>query len=157
VKVHDAMKTGVQIASPDQSIAEAAKMMARIDAGVLPIGENDRLVGMITDRDIAVRAIAAGKGPDTLVRDVMSKDVCYCYEDQDLDEVAENMADVKVRRMPVVNRDKRLVGMLSLGDIARSDGHDGTSAMALSGISEPGGEHSQSAGDGASAFTRSLR
>jgi CBS domain-containing protein len=154
VRVHDAMKTGVQIASPDQSIAEAAKMMARIDAGVLPVGENDRLVGMITDRDIAIRGVAMDKAPDTLVRDVMSKEVCYCYEDQDIDEVAENMADLKVRRMPVLNRDKRLIGMLSLGDIARSDGHDGTTAMALSGISEPGGEHSQTGGD--SSLTRTL-
>jgi CBS domain-containing protein len=114
-----------------------------IDAGALPVGENDRLVGMITDRDITVRAVGAGKGPDTPIREVMSKDVRYCFEDDELDEVAENMADIKVRRLPVLNRDKRLVGILSLGDIALTEGA-GSAGSALCGISEPGGEHSQS-------------
>jgi CBS domain-containing protein len=155
MRVHEVMNTGVQIANPDQSIREAAGMMARIDAGVLPVGENDRLVGMITDRDIAVRGVAAGLGPDARVRDVMSTDICYCYDDQDLGEVASNMADIKVRRLPVLNRNKRLVGIVSLGDIALSDGHDQASAMALSGISEPGGEHSQSE-DGGAAPAKAL-
>lgn len=110
-------------------------MMAEIDAGVLPVGENDRLVGMITDRDIAVRAVAAGKPPDTPIRDVMSSDVCYCFDDQEISDVAANMADIKVRRLPVVNRDKRLVGILSLGDIAQADNQDQPAVEALSGIS----------------------
>ena len=120
--VSEAMSTDVRIANPNQSIRDAAAIMARIDAGALPVGENDRLVGMITDRDIAVRAVAAGKGADTPVRDVMSEDVKYCFEDEDMDQVAQNMADIKVRRLPVLNRNKRLVGIVSLGDLALTDG-----------------------------------
>src|SRR5262245_14948798 len=119
--IREAMTQDVKIARPDQSIREAAQVMASIDAGALPVGENDRLVGMITDRDIAVRAVAEGKGPNTPVRDIMSLDICYCFDDQELDEVAASMGDVKVRRLPVVNRDKRLVGIVSLGDIALAD------------------------------------
>jgi len=99
---------------------------------------------MITDRDIAIRAIAAGKGPKTLVRDVMSAEVLYCFEDQELDEVARNLSDVKVRRLPVMNREKRLVVNLELGDIARKANGTDPAADALKAISEPGGEHSQS-------------
>jgi CBS domain-containing protein len=144
VKIHEAMTRDVHIANPGQSIQEAAAIMRRIDAGVLPVGENDRLVGMITDRDIAVRAVGEAKGPDTLIREVMSPEICYCFEDQELDEVAANMADVKVRRLPVVNRGKRLVGIVSLGDIALSDDPNGAANAVLCGVSEPGGQHSQS-------------
>ena len=146
MQVNEAMSSDVKIASPDQSIRDAAKMMAELDAGVLPVGENDKLVGMITDRDIAVRAVAAGKPPTTKVREVMSSEVKYCFEDDDLDDVAENMADIKVRRLPLLNREKRLVGIVSLGDIALFDGA-GSAGSALCVISEPGGDHSQS-GDG---------
>src|SRR5947209_2721802 len=107
MKVCDAMSREVQVASLTQSIRDAARSMAKIDAGVLPVGENDKLVGVITDRDIAIRAVAEGKAPTTKVRDVLSPEVLYCYDDQDVEEVAQNMADVKVRRMPVVNREKR--------------------------------------------------
>jgi len=144
MKVCDAMSRDVQIASPKQSIREAARIMAKIDAGALPVGENDRLIGVITDRDIAVRAVAEGKAPTTKIRDVMSDEVLYCFEDQDLEEIAQNMAEMKIRRLPVVNRDKRLVGIISLGDLARSEDPD-TTGHAVSEISEPGGEHSQTA------------
>jgi CBS domain-containing protein len=143
MQVSEVMSNEVNIASPDHSIRDAARMMADIDVGVLPVGENDRLVGMITDRDIAVRAVAAGKGPDTPVREVMSTDVKYCFEDDDLDEVAHNMADIKLRRLPVLNGKKRLVGIISIADIALAEGPD-PAGHALCGISEPGGEHSQS-------------
>lgn len=149
MRVSDAMTTAVRIASPQQTICEAAKMMAEIDSGVLPVAEGDRLVGMLTDRDIAIRAVAAGKDPQTPVREVMSKEVMYCFADQDLDDVVQNMADAKVRRMPVLNREKRMVGILSLGDVALVDDPDVT-GEALSEISEPGGKHSQRLGrDGA--------
>jgi CBS domain-containing protein len=147
MRVSEAMTRDVRIASPGETIRQAARMMAEIDAGVVPVGENDRLVGMITDRDIAVRAVADGKSPDTPIREIMSSDVCYCFDDQEISDVAANMADVKVRRLPVVNRDKRLVGILSLGDIAQAN-QSKPAAEALGGISEPGGEHSQS-GDAA--------
>jgi CBS domain-containing protein len=147
MQVNEAMSTDVRIANPNQPIREAARMMAQIDAGILPVGENDRLVGMITDRDIAIRAVGAGKGPDTPVREVMSRDVKYCYEDDELFEVAQNMADIKVRRLPVLDHDKRLVGIVSLADIALTDGA-GDAGSALCGISEPGGEHSQASDSG---------
>ena len=127
-----------------QTIRDVARLMAEIDAGVLPVGENDRLVGMITDRDIALRAVAKGLGPDTLVREVMSKEqVLYCFEDDDVDDVAKNMGDNQVRRLPVVNRDKRLVGIVSIGDLAVKEKK--AAAKAVSGVSKPGGAHSQSA------------
>lgn len=142
--VSEAMSRDVRVAWPDQTIQEAASIMADIDAGVMPVGDHDRLVGMLTDRDIAIRAVARGKGPDAKVRDVMSSEVKYCFEDEDADEVCRNLADQKIRRIPVVNRDKRLVGILSLGDLARSGPEDSVGA-ALSAISSPGGAHSQSA------------
>jgi CBS domain-containing protein len=142
MRVRDAMSSNVKIANPDQSIRDAARMMAEIDSGVLPVGDNDRLVGMITDRDIAIRAVAAGKPPTTPVRDVMSSEVKFCFEDEDLRHVAENMGDIKVRRLPVLNREKRLIGIVSLGDIAVTAGAS-QAGNALCGISEPGGEHSQ--------------
>jgi CBS domain-containing protein len=142
--VSEIMSSDVKIVSPQQSIRDAAKMMAQIDAGILPVGENDRLVGMITDRDIAVRAVAAGKSPNTPIADVMSHEVKYCFESDDVDEVAANMADIKVRRLPVLDQQKRLVGIVSLGDIATCEEAESASE-ALSDISRPGGEHSQTA------------
>jgi CBS domain-containing protein len=143
MKVREAMTGDVCIANPEQSIREAACLMAEIDAGSLPVGENDRLVGMITDRDIAVRAVAVGQSPETKIRDVMSKEVLYCFEDEDLDDVARNMSNVKVRRLPVLNRDKRLVGILSVGDLALNEDAK-TAGKTIAHISEHGGAHSQS-------------
>ena len=137
------MTRDVWVASPDQIIQEVARVMLDLDLGVLPVGENDRLAGMITDRDIAMRGAAEGRAPDIPVREVMPPDVRYCFEDEDLDTVARNRADQQVRRVPVVNRDKRLVGILFLGDMAIMQ-DTRTAAAALGGISEPGGEHSQS-------------
>jgi len=155
MQVSEVMSGEVQIADPNQPIRDAARLMAEIDAGVLPVGENDKLVGMITDRDIAIRAVAADKGPATPIREVMSKDVKYCFEDDDLDDIAQNMADIKVRRLPVLNHEKRLVGILSLGDIALTEGPGPSNAgSALCGISEPGGEHSQSLDGGRRAARR---
>jgi len=136
------MTRDVRIANPGQSIRDVAKIMGEIDAGSMPVGENDRLVGMITDRDIAIRAIAKGKGPDTPVRDVMSKDVKYCYEDEDLEHVARNMGDIQVRRLPVVSRDKRLVGIVSLGDVAQNEDSE-TTGETTAGVSQRGGQHRQ--------------
>ena len=143
MKVREAMTKDVRLASPDQTIREAAQAMLDIDAGVLPVGENDKLLGMITDRDIAVRGVATGKGPDASVRDVMTSEVKYCFDDQEVEEVTRNMGDLQVRRLPVVNREKRLVGILSLGDIAKTGRQD--TDKALSDISKPGGAHSQKA------------
>jgi CBS domain-containing protein len=142
MRVSEAMTREVRVVSPGQSIREVAKMMEEIDAGSMPVGDNDRLVGMITDRDIAIRAVALGKGPDTPVREVMSDTkVLYCYEDEDLSHVAQNMAQEQVRRLPVVNREKRLVGIVSLGDLAQNEGR--AAGKAVKGVSKRGGAHSQ--------------
>jgi CBS domain-containing protein len=145
MKVSDCMTRDVRLAAPDQSLREAAALMAELDVGVLPVGENERLVGMITDRDIAVRGVACGRGPDSTVREVMTDNVKYCFADQSLEEVSRNMGDIQVRRLPVVDREKRLVGIISLSDIANGEGAVDEAGEALRDISQPGGEHSQSA------------
>ncbi len=144
MNVNACMSTDVRVASPDETIREAARTMKEIDAGLLPVGENERLVGIITDRDIAIRAVAEGKDPNTNVRDVMSREVLYCYDDERLDDVARQMRELQIRRMPVLNRDKRLVGIISIGDLALTDEEGaGRAANALEGLSTPGGLHSQ--------------
>jgi CBS domain-containing protein len=142
MNVHDCMTPDVRLASPQDTIQAAALMMKEADAGAIPVGDSDRLVGMITDRDIAMRAIAEGRGADTPVREVMTDKIEYVFEDDDLAAASAKMSQLKVRRLAVLNRDKRLVGMVSLGDIAKSDsGRHG--AEALSEVSAPGGPHMQ--------------
>ena len=136
------MTRNVTLCSPGDSISNAARAMTDCNAGLLPVGEGDRLIGMITDRDIAIRAVAKRLSPDTPVRDVMSSEVLYCYEDEQVDAVARNMADQQIRRLPVVSREKRLVGIISLGDIARQ-GTPRMTGATLSSISKPGGVHDQ--------------
>lgn len=143
MRVAEAMTRDVQLAAPDQNIIDAAKMMADCDCGVLPVSENDRLVGMITDRDIVVRALAQGKSGDTPIREVMSTEVKYCFEDDDIDDVARNMGDIQIRRLPVVDQNKRLTGIVSLGDIAHTQ-QTQAAADALTGISEQSSEHTSS-------------
>jgi CBS domain-containing protein len=118
-------------------------MMAECDAGALPVGENDRLVGVITDRDIAIRAVGEHKSPDTPVRDVMTPQVLYCFEDETIEHVAENMGEQQVRRLPVLTREKRLVGIVSIADLSRK-AKANTAGKTVAAISQPGGEHSQS-------------
>ncbi|HKU16814.1 MAG TPA: CBS domain-containing protein [Steroidobacteraceae bacterium] len=144
MKVREAMTRDVRLVKPDQPISEAARLMGELDIGALPVEENDRLVGMITDRDIAVRAVGAGRGPDTPVSEVMSREIKYCYEDQSIDEVTQNMGELRIRRLPVLTRDKRLIGILSLGDLAIDESARDEAGEALGGISRPGGQHSQS-------------
>jgi len=143
MKVSEVMSRKVEITSPEDSIQRAAQLMARLDAGVLPVGKDDRLVGMITDRDIAIRGVGEGRNPtDTPVNEVMTREVKYCFEDDDVSKVAESMAELQVRRLPVLNRDKRLTGIISLGDIAR-DHEPGQAGSALHHISRKGGQHTQ--------------
>ncbi len=144
IKVSQCMTRDVRVISPDQTLREAAHIMAEIDAGSLPVREGDRLVGVITDRDITIRAVAQGKGPDTPVRQVMSTEVKYSFEDEDVEDVTRNMGEIQVRRLPVVSREKRLVGIVSLGDLARGPGGADSVGEALGGISRAGGQHSQS-------------
>jgi len=142
MKVSKIMTRDVTLLNPNQTICVAASLMAEIDAGALPVGENDRLVGMITDRDIVIRAVAQGKSADTKVAEVMSKEVLYCFDTDEIDDVTRNMGKARVRRLPVVNRDKRLVGIVSLGDVARND--DATNiGQTVTRVSTPGGKHDQ--------------
>lgn len=119
MNIQEVMTRDVTVVGPDTRIAEIARQMRDHDIGSIPVADNDRLVGMVTDRDIVIRALPDGKDPESMTaREVMSERVLYCFADQDVDEVLDNMADVHVRRLPVVDRDKNLVGIVSLGDLA---------------------------------------
>ena len=144
MKISECMTRDVQVVKPDQTIRDAAQFMLRGDAGSVPVCDGDRLVGMLTDRDIAVRAVAEDRGPETPVREMMTEHVDYCFEDDDVEAVALKMSEIQVRRFPVLSRkDKKLVGIVSLGDMSRSDDADSTT-VALDGITDPGGLHTQS-------------
>jgi CBS domain-containing protein len=144
MQIKEVMSRDVVLASPRQSLREVAQMMAERDIGFMPVGDQDRIVGMVTDRDIVVRGLATGKGPDTPVSEVMTKDIKYCFDDEDIDHVVENMGQNKIRRLPVMNREKRLVGIVTLADAALE--HDPVVVgEAFLRVVEPGGEHCQSA------------
>ena len=133
----DLMSRDVKTIGPEMSIRDAAAKMREGDFGMLPVEENDRMIGTISDRDIAIRAIAGGKNGDTKVRDVMSEGVAWAYEDDSVEHAASIMSDCQVRRLPVVNRNKRLVGIVALGDFAVESREILPAAEALSEISKP--------------------
>jgi CBS domain-containing protein len=139
MQVANAMTRGVECIRPGDTIADAAKRMADLNVGSLPVcGDNDKLIGMITDRDITIRATAAGCHPDkTLVRDILTPEIFCCFEDQHVDEAAQIMQERQVRRLVVLNNDNRLVGILSLGDVAVKTHNDRLSGEALERVSEP--------------------
>jgi len=142
MKVSQVMTRDVRTVSPDQTAREAASFMLSEDAGSMPVSDGDRLVGMITDRDIAVRGVAKGYGPDTRVSELMSADVICAREEDDVEEVAAKMSKAQVRRMPVIDSNERLCGIVSLGDLAR-ESDDESAQQALEGVSQPGGQHQQ--------------
>lgn len=142
MKVADAMTANAQVALPEMDIGDAARLMAELDVGVLPVSDNGRLVGIVTDRDITVRAVALRLGPDTPVERIMSPEARFCYVDDGLEEVLAGMGRLQVRRMPVLDRDQQLVGIISLSDAGIETSATST-AEALLDITEPGGEHSQ--------------
>lgn len=135
MKINEVMTRNVQTVTAQQCIRDAAAIMARIDSGALLVHDQERLVGMITDRDIAIRAVAEGLGGDTPIGQVMSGDIRYCFEDEDVQHVAENMAQIQLRRLPVLNREKRLVGVVSLGNIVSSRS-DQACATVLQGVAQ---------------------
>jgi CBS domain-containing protein len=138
MKVKDVMTPSVEVIHPDSSLQEAAERMKTLDVGPLPVCENDRLVGMITDRDITVRAVAQGFGGALgKVRDVMTPDIVYCFEDQDVQEAARLMQEHQIRRLVVLARDQRLVGIVSLGDLAVETGDEKLAGQTLEQVSEP--------------------
>ena len=145
MKISEIMTSDVEVVTPEQPMREAARLMLQADAGVVPVQEGDRLIGMVTDRDIAVRGVAQGRGPETPVREVMSEKPLFCFEDQDVDEVAMQMSEAQVRRFPVLSREgEKLVGIVSLGDLTTIEDEGQAAGAALDGISEPGGAHNQS-------------
>lgn len=142
MRVEEIMSHDVHMMNSSQTVEEAAKKMAKEDLGFLPVNDGDRLVGIITDRDIAVRVIAEGRDGHARIGEVMTENVKYCYADQEIDEVVANMGSIQVRRLPVVTREKRLVGIVSLADAARK--HDpAVAGNSLSDVTDPGGEHNQ--------------
>jgi len=138
MQVKNVMTRSVECVSPDTTLQEAANKMKELNVGPLPVCENDRLVGMITDRDITVRSVSDGHDPWTdKVREAMTPGVIYCFEDDDVDEASRIMKGKQIRRLVVLNRDKRLVGIVSLGDLAVKTGDEALSGKALGHVSEP--------------------
>ena len=152
VSVAEAMSEDVRVALPGMEIQDAARLMAELDIGVLPVSSDGELVGMLTDRDIAVRAVAIGLGPETLVSEIMSSGARYCHAGDRLDKVLEGMGVLQLRRMPVLDRDDRLIGIISLADAAGASAAE--TAKALEEIAEPGGEHSQADEQDASELSK---
>lgn len=138
-QVKDVMTRDVEVLSPDMTIKQAARSMRDGDFGMMPVGENDRMIGALSDRDITIRAIAEGKGPDTKVRDVMSPGIYWAYQDDSIEDAAKRMSEHQVRRLPVVDRDKRLVGIVALGDFAVEKSDLKPAAEALAKISAGAG------------------
>jgi CBS domain-containing protein len=140
MRISEVMTREVRVAQLDDTISDAARLMAQLDVGVLPVSNGERLVGMLTDRDIAIRAVADGLGPDTKVEEIMTRDVKYCFESDECADIARNMGDIQIRRLPVVDKDKRLVGIVSIGDLAVTMEPDGEMVGdSLAGISRPNG------------------
>lgn len=137
MKISECMSRDIQVAAPDDSMATAARIMADIDVGFLPVGDKGQLIGIVTDRDIAIRGVAAGKPPGTCIREVMSRAVNYCFESDDIDDVLGNLGRIQIRRLPVVDHGKRLVGVVSLCDLARS-ARPARVGEVLSNIARPG-------------------
>lgn len=136
-QLKDLMSRDVKVISPDMSIKDAARKMRDGDFGMMPVGEDDRMIGTLSDRDIAIRAVAEGMDVNTKVRDVMSEGIAWAYEDDSVEHAAKIMSERQVRRLPVVDRDKRLVGIVALGDFAVESSDIQPVAQALSEISKP--------------------
>jgi CBS domain-containing protein len=138
MRIAEIMTQGPEVITADFNLKDAARKMRELDIGMLPIRSDDRLVGMLTDRDITVRAVAEGRIPGrTRVADVMTKAVVYCFEDQDVADAAKLMQEKQIRRLPVLSRQKRLVGIVSLGDVAVHSGEERIVSATTKEVSEP--------------------
>jgi len=139
MQLKEIMTTDVEVIRPDSSVADAAKKMKSLDVGALPVCDGQRLLGMITDRDITIRATADGRDPNnTLVRDCMSPEIVYCFEDQDISEAERIMQEKQIRRLPVLTREKQLAGIVALGDLATKTDEPRAVGKTLEKVSEPG-------------------
>lgn len=135
MKASEIMTTSVECIAPDTKIIEAAKKMKKMDVGFLPVCENDQLIGTVTDRDIVLRVLAEGRPiRNSMARDIMTHDVFWCYEDDDVEDIARRMREKEVRRMLILNREKRLTGVISIGDIAKSQGEETTAGETVKHI-----------------------
>src|SRR5438105_2986676 len=138
MQVNEVMTRDAECTRPEATLQEAAERMKALDVGSLPVCDNDHLIGVLTDRDITVRCVAEGHDPRTdRVRDAMTPHVHYCFDDNDVTDAAELMREKQVRRLPVLNHDKRMVGIVALGDLAVEDGNEQLAGYALEGISAP--------------------
>lgn len=138
MQLKDIMTSGIEVIAPEATLQEAARKMQQLEVGPLPVCDGDRLVGMLTDRDITVRAVAQGCDPKAMtVREAMTPDLVYGFEDQDIQDATRVMEQYQIRRLPVLNRDMRLVGMVSLGDLAVSPGNQSLAGEVLEQVSEP--------------------
>jgi CBS domain-containing protein len=142
MKVNECMTRDVRVIAADHTLQSAARIMADIDAGFLPVVDGDGLIGVLTDRDIAIRGVAAGKPVETNILDVMSEPIAYCFEDDDVGDVREHMGNMQIRRMPVLNHDMGLVGVVSISDCI-GDGDRAQAGQMLADIVRPSGLHSQ--------------
>jgi CBS domain-containing protein len=142
MKVSEVMTKDIETVRPDQQARDAARFMLHADAGSIPVTDGERLIGIITDRDIAVRGVALGYGPETLVSELMTSGVVSAHADEPIEDAARKMGEAQVRRLPVIDDQERLVGIVSLGDLARETDED-TAGQALEGVSAPGSQHQQ--------------
>lgn len=142
MRVRDVMTRNAECVAPETTLQEAARKMRSLDAGSLPVCDNDRLIGMLTDRDITVRAVAEGRDPRTAtVRDALTEGINYCFEDDAVEDAARVMREKQIRRLVVLNHDKRLTGIVSLGDLAVSTRDEHLAGETLERVSEPAGVH----------------
>jgi CBS domain-containing protein len=139
--IEQCMTQHVHTASPDSPLQSTARTMAQYDLGAIPVAKDDRLVGMVTDRDIAINAIARGLGPDAATSQVMNPEVLYCRASDDVDDVLDNMGANQIRRLPVVDDDKNLVGIVSLGDLTKV--HPARAGDSFARVAQPSDVHSQ--------------
>lgn len=137
MKLIDVMTRDVEVISPDDPVREAAEKMRALNVGVIPVCDGDKIRGMVTDRDIVVRGLAVGKGVETKISEIMTPEVAWLYEDRDVDEAARLMKEKQIRRVLVLNHDKKLVGIVSLGDLATEARNEQLSGDVLEGVSEP--------------------
>jgi CBS domain-containing protein len=138
MQVKDVMTRGAVCVNPDDTLQHAASKMKALDVGPLPVCDNDQLIGMLTDRDIVVRCVAEGKDPrSTNVREAMTEGVFYCFEDENVQDAACLMKEKQIRRLVVLNRDRRLVGVVSLGDLAVETSDERLAGQTLQQVSQP--------------------
>ncbi len=136
MKAKDIMSRNPEILSPEMTLQEAAEKMKKQDFGFMPIGENDRLIGAVTDRDIVIRGVASGKDSKKVtIRDIMTDKIQYCFENDSIDKIAEMMSKLQIRRLAVLNENKRIVGIISIGDVATKSNDNNLSGKVTAAVS----------------------